>query len=82
MCLSNYVAMLIKKINTYDILTIFFALGFEPRAQCSSHMAVALTKVLKKEIKGIVFCCLFKGQQTTVNGQQILGMRCLNLLKA
>ena len=45
-------------------------------------MAVALTKVLKKEIKGIVFCCLFKGQQTTVNGQQILGMRCLNLLKA
>ena len=63
MCLSNYVAMLRNFFQQSQKKDDFF------------HMAVALTKVLKKEIKGIVFCCLFKGQQ-------ILGMRCLNLLKA
>ena len=33
-------------------------------------MAVALTKVLKKGFQEIVFCCLFKGQQSTDNGQR------------
>ena len=45
-------------------------------------MAVASTKVLKMGNNKNVFCCLFKSQRTTVNGQQTLGIRCLNLSKA
>ena len=70
MCLSNYVAILENFSNSHKEKDDFF------------HMAVALTKVLKKGFQEIVFCCLFKGQQSTDNGQQTLGKRCQSLSKA
>ena len=59
MCLSNYVAMLRNFFQQSQKKDDFF------------HMAVALTKVLKKGFQKIVFYCLFKSQRTTDFGYAV-----------